>query len=64
MAERAALLAKCEEVLAFLAAHGDHRKLRRLRADIEDLRDRLASDVRPAADAPSGSPAESANLGS
>jgi hypothetical protein len=53
MSERAALLAKCEELLAFLAAHDEHLKLRRLRADIEELRERLlSSDPPPAREMP------------
>jgi hypothetical protein len=53
MSERATLLAKCEELLAFLAAHDDHLKLRRLVADIEELRDRLlASEHVPAPEPP------------
>ena len=43
--DNAGLLAKCEELLAFLAAHDDHAKLRRLSEDIEKLRDRLLREA-------------------
>ena len=43
------LLLKCERLLALLYANRDHRKLRNLIADIEDLRDRvIAADERVA----------------
>lgn len=35
------LVAKCEELLEFLADHDEHRKLRQLTEDITQLRDRL-----------------------
>jgi len=44
MSERDALLAKYDELLAFLAEHDGHLKLRRLMDDIRDLRDRLLSE--------------------
>lgn len=52
MSQRAVLLAKCDELLVFLAAHDEHLKLRRLMADIQDLRDRLAAELPRAPDAP------------
>ncbi len=45
--DHAALLLKCEELIAFLSAHPDKRKLVRLLADIEALRDRLLDESRP-----------------
>jgi hypothetical protein len=39
------LLAKCEELLEFLAAQDEQLKLRRLTSEIEELRDRLRSEV-------------------
>jgi hypothetical protein len=39
------LLAKCEEMLAFLAAHDEHSKLRTLAEDIAALRDRLLREA-------------------
>lgn len=39
------LLAKCEEMLAFLAAHDEHLKLRRLAEDIAELRDQLLREA-------------------
>jgi hypothetical protein len=39
------LLAKCEQLLAFLATQDEQAKLRRLIGDIEQLRDRLRSEA-------------------
>jgi hypothetical protein len=43
--DKTTLLAKCEELLSFLTAYEDHAKLRRLIADIEELRDRLRGEL-------------------
>ena len=49
------VLETCEELLRSLYRHEDHAKLRRLIADIEELRDRLKTeakaDSQPADDA-------------
>ena len=43
--DKEALLAKCDELLVFLADHDNHRKLRRLTEDIRQLRERLLRDA-------------------
>lgn len=52
-ANQAALLAKCDELLDFLAAHDGHLKLRRLAADIEALRDRVRAELAESGEASS-----------
>jgi hypothetical protein len=42
--DKQTLVAKCEELLEFLAEHDEHRKLRQLTEDITQLRDRLRSE--------------------
>jgi hypothetical protein len=43
--DRTAVIAKCDEVLRFLADNDEQRKLRRLAEDIADLRDRLRAEL-------------------
>jgi hypothetical protein len=58
MAEREARIAKCDEMLAFLAEHDAHLKLRRLTTDIKQLRDDLIAERPTAREASSDSPSE------
>jgi len=61
MVDREARIAKCEDMLAFLAEQDDGLKLRRLTTDIEKLRDDLIAERPTAREAPSDSPSEAAS---
>jgi hypothetical protein len=61
MATLAARIAHCDEMLVFLAAHDEDRKLRSLAADIEELRAKLRAELVEFGEASSGSPDEAAS---
>jgi len=58
MTELGARIAKCDELLVFLSAYDEHRKLRSLAADIEELRARLRAELIDSGEGASGSPDE------